>query len=51
MIAKKLSNDLKVRMLILYKPVRRHFPHRTYDVRNPFDVWEGDLADLRSLKT
>ena len=26
-------------------------PHRTYDVRNPFDVWEGDLADLRSLKT
>ena len=30
---------------------RRHFLRRTYDVRNPFDVWEADLADLRSLKT
>ena len=35
----------------LHKPVRRHFPHRTYDIYNPFDLWEADLVDLRSLKT
>jgi len=36
-------------MYTLHKPVRKSFPLNTYRVRNIDDIWEMDLADLRSL--
>lgn len=35
----------------MHRPVRRRFPRRTYNVSNIDDVWEADLADLRSIAT
>ena len=35
----------------LHKLVRHRFPRRNYHVFSPFEVWEADLADFRSLKT
>ena len=35
----------------LHKMVRKRFPRRFYNVRNRDDVWEIDLADLKSIKT
>ena len=36
---------------ILHKLVRKRFPRRFYNVRNRDDVWEIDLADLKSITT
>jgi len=33
----------------LHKPVRKNFPLNPYTVTNIDDVWDMDLADLRSL--
>lgn len=33
-----------------HKPIRRKYPRRMYNVCNIDDVWEGDLADFRSIK-
>lgn len=33
-----------------HRPVRHHFPRRSYNVRNIDDFWEADLVDLRSIK-
>ena len=35
----------------LHRPVRYRFPRRMYNVSNVDDVWEADLADLRSIDT
>lgn len=35
----------------LHKPVRRHYPRRYYNVYSPDEVWEGDLIDLKALKS
>ena len=35
----------------LHKLVRKRFPRRFYNVRNRDDVWEIDLADLKTIKT
>lgn len=35
----------------LHKLVRYRFPRRNYNVFSPFEVWEADLIDFRSLKT
>ena len=35
----------------LHKLVRKRFLRRFYNVRNRDDVWEIDLADLKSIKT
>lgn len=35
----------------MHRLVRRRFPRRTYNVSNVDDVWEADLADLRSIAT
>ena len=35
----------------LHKAVRHRFPRRNYTVYSPNELWEADLADLRSLKT
>lgn len=34
-----------------HRSVRRRFPRRTYNVNNIDDVWEADLADVRSIST
>lgn len=34
----------------LHKAIRRKFPRASYNVQNIDDVWEADLADLRSIK-
>lgn len=34
-----------------HKPVRHKYPRRMYIVDNIDDVWEGDLADFRSIRT
>lgn len=34
-----------------HRYVRRRFPRRHYNVRNIDDVWEGDLIDVRSIKS
>jgi hypothetical protein len=33
----------------LHKPVRKRFPRNPYTVKNIYDVWEMDLAELSSL--
>ncbi|XP_048509731.1 uncharacterized protein LOC125500592 [Athalia rosae] len=33
-----------------HKTIRRRFPRAHYSVQNVDDLWEADLADLRSLK-
>ena len=35
----------------LHKLVRKRFLRRFYNVRNRDDVWEIDVADLKSIKT
>lgn len=35
----------------MHRFVRRRFPRRMYNVNNIDDVWEADLADLRSIAT
>ena len=35
----------------LHKMVRYRFPRRTYNVFSPYELWEADLIDFRSLKT
>lgn len=35
----------------LHKLVRYRFPRRNYNVFSPYEVWEADLIDFRSLKT
>ena len=35
----------------LHKLVRKRFPRRFYNVSNRDDIWEVDLADLKSIKT
>ena len=34
----------------LHKLVRKRFPRRFHSVRNIDDIWEIDLADLKSIK-
>jgi transposase InsO family protein len=35
----------------LHRPLRRKFPRLHYNVTNIDDVWEGDLIELRNLKS
>lgn len=35
----------------LHKLVRYRFPRRNYNVFSPFEVWEADLIDFRSLRS
>lgn len=35
----------------LHKMVRHHFPRRSYTVLSPYEPWEADLADFKTLKT
>lgn len=35
----------------MHRLIRRRFPRRMYNVNNIDDVWEADLADLRSIAT
>ena len=35
----------------MHRPVRHRYPRRMYSMNNVDDVWEADLADLRSIST